>query len=383
MQTHPRAVACATAAIVEQQGLLTEACLDRRGTPVLGDGWSRYADGSPVRLGDTCCQEVARRTLEHQLEQQELGELQLLPGWSLLGEARQAALLLVGRELGAPRRPNRGSAQRCSGQWAPWLKALTDGARTGHCGVVESVSGESALMQRARALWQQEELLPWRMEALRDTHLRKALLPLEELSAKGRQVIAAAQRLEVRSQQRGPAPGWAWVSTAAGERWLLRQADWRPVWPAPSEALGGPVDWGTMQAAVGPHWRVGEVLQHDVRVQPQAGGAAEAALIELVDALLEVPGAWGGEIGLCGGYRPAPYGQIEDGECRYGRALDLFPVEGGASDLAMWLSRRWSGSLELWKSGGFVRVGLAGRGETAFSRMPGPKRPVCTPMHSG
>lgn len=372
MRTHPDAPARAAALIAERQKVRLEAALDGQGVPVIGCGLRRYDDGSPVRLGDICQERIAVAYLQRRLEQDLLPGLADLPGWPCLGAARQAALLSLAWRLGLPQRA---TAQAQRAQWAPWLKAMTDGARTGAVGALQLGEGASAVALEL-ATWAEEDVAPWSIEALRNTWKRKALLPLDQLSRKGRQLAAPGERLRLRGQQPAEEPGWAWASLADGERWLLRQADWLVVSEVAAAPLPPEIDWMDLRQPVGPEWTVADVLQHDARCRPVPGSAAASELRQLLAALGEMRLAWGGPLGLCGGYRPAPYGTELDGERVSGRALDLYPTDGELNRLVEWLLRRWHGGLAVHKAGGFLRVSLEAGGGGGFQRRPGPRR--CT-----
>lgn len=87
--------------IKEFEGLRLTAYNDGLGVATIGYGTTRWPDGSPVRLGQSCTEKQAEQMLIQHLEEDVLPNLERIPDWDEMSEGKQAALMSFAYNLGS------------------------------------------------------------------------------------------------------------------------------------------------------------------------------------------------------------------------------------------------------------------------------------------
>ena len=125
------------------------------------------------------------------------------------------------------------------------------------------------------------------------------------------------------------------------------------------------LDWTCLSQPLGPHLRVGDLLQFDTR-KALSASEVEDELLGLAKEFNAIRRAWDGPIRITAGYCPEPFNrQICGAADRYhvfGMALDLVPLDGSVAHFHRWLKRRWSGGLGYGRSKGSVHIDTRNRG---------------------
>lgn len=87
--------------IKEFEGLRLSAYNDGLGIATIGYGTTRWPDGSPVRLGQSCTQAEAEEMLKTHIEKHVIPGLKRIPDWDKMSEGKQAALISFAYNLGS------------------------------------------------------------------------------------------------------------------------------------------------------------------------------------------------------------------------------------------------------------------------------------------
>ena len=361
-------LALATVLIEQFEGVEKHAYTDGVGVPTICAGLTRYPDGSPVRMGDTCSEPVCRAYLQSMIEENYVPRLMAIPGWDRLGKCRKAVLLSFAWNLG----PNFYG----SSGFESITKALDAGARNPEeykkipdilnlytrAGGVE-LQGLKIRRAEEGRIWAREDDGTMIYNCNISTFLQKAPINSRFLSSEGRQGIEPGESIEVVATDSIPASAYQWVTLKGnGERWTV----FRPHWTVKAEGEevepkeDDPIDWSNFNAHVGKYLTVGEVLQWDSRRRPDNGSDVETQLLILAEQFDLLREAWGGPVGVVSGYRPEAInrdiGGVPGSYHVRGMALDVYPEGESCSMFYKWISKRWNGGLGDGCSRGFVHL---------------------------
>ncbi len=374
-------------ALIEQfEGVETNAYLDKVGVPTICAGMTKYPDGSPVRMGDTCSNPVCRAYLQTMIEEEYIPRLMAIPGWDKLGKCRKAALLSFAWNLG----PNFYG----SSGFESITRVLSDGANnpeeykkvpdilnlyTKANGV--ELEGLKIRRKKEGQYWIREDDGTMIFSCNIATFLQKAAISSRYLSSEGKQGIEPGETIEVVATDSLPASPYQWVTLkGSGEKWTVYQPHWvvKTEGEVVEPVVGEPIDWGNFNARVSKYLSVGEILQWDLRRRPDNSSQVEKEILATAAQFDLLREAWGGPIGVASGYRPDAVNREVGGVAASyhirGMALDVYPVGESCSTFHKWLSRRWTGGLGDGCHLGFVHIDT--RDEGRFSpRADG--RPCC------
>ncbi len=383
MATHPQTFSLATSLIEEFEGIEVEAYLDPVGIPTICAGLTRYPNGEPVRMGDTCDLRICRAQLEQLLKDQYLPALECIPGWGRLGPKRQAVLVSFAWNLGARFYGSVG--------FETISKVLRDGALRPEIyqqmpqalDLYVKAGGKPlpGLVNRRRkegALWMQEDDGTMKFIAQQDTLLKKASIDGHYLSDAGKKPVGKGELIAVTKVDEIPQDSHAWVTLNGGAgRWVVFMPHWLEEKAIPAPAPSPTVNWNDFSCPVGKYITVGEILQYDARRKPKPGSAEEKAIIAICKEFDAIRQAWSGALGVTSGYRPEPInsqvGGVPDSYHVKGMALDIYPIGESLQKFHQWLVQRWSGGYGDGRSKGFIHIDTRGGGK--FSARPG-VRPV-------
>lgn len=378
-------LALAIALIEEFEGIEQEAYLDPIGIPTICAGLTRYPDGTPVQMGDTCSGRVCAAYLQSMLEDQYIPALGRIPGWERLGKCRKAALISFAWNLGRYFYDSEGfetiSSVLKRGAKNP---EAYDEMPTALAKYVYAGGKPLEGLKRRRAkegeIWNQERDGTMIYSCIIPTFLKKAPIQSRYLSDEGKIGYETGESIEVVATDEIPADSHQWVTLKeSGERWAI----YGPHWIIGTDQAEEPssaeeIDWSNFNAKVSDYLTVGEILQWDLRRRPQVGSEAEKNIIAIAAEFDLIREAWGGPIGVTSAYRPEPInrevGGVPGSFHVKGQALDIFPIQESCAVFHKWLSRRWSGGLGDGCYRGFVHIDTRDGGK--FHRR-ADARPAC------
>lgn len=374
MVMHPAVLqgtlALAVLLIEKFEGIETRAYLDRVNVPTICAGLTRYPDGTPVFLGDTCSEPVCRAYLETKIEQEYIPSLMKIPGWDRLGKCRKAVLLSFAWNLGPNfyGKPgfesisyvlNQGASNPEAYEKIPSVLKLYTKANG-----VELEGLRIRRLEEGR-IWQQENDGTMFFHCNIATFLQKAPISSKYLSNEGKQGVEPGETIEVVATDTIPASAHQWVTLkGSGERWTVYRPHWtvRAEQNEPEPVEGGPIDWDNFNAKVSKYLTVGEVLQWDKRRRPDNGSEVERELLTLAEQFDLTREAWGGPLGVVSGYRPEDVNREIGGvPASYhirGMALDVYPIGESCAMFYKWMSKRWTGGLGDGCNLGFVHMDI-------------------------
>ena len=369
----PLALATAINLIEGFEGVETQAYMDAVGVPTICAGLTRYPNGTPVRMGDICNEDVCRRYLEDMLKTTYVPPLMAIPGWNKFGPRRQAVLLSFAWNLG----PNFYGGLG----FESITYALQDGAkkREAYSRVPEvlmmytkangvELEGLKIRRRNEGELWECENEGIMEFKCLISSFLKKAPIGNRYLSSDGKQGFETGESLRVAAVEDIAEDSHVWVTLADNnEKWAMYMPHWQEESARPSLDVYERVDWGDFGAHLSPYLTVGQVLQYDKRRRPQVGSQEEEELFYIAGQYSLIREAWGGPLGVTSGYRPEPINTQAGGRPgsyhAKGMALDIYPVGESCSVFYRWLAKRWTGGLGDGCERGFVHIDTRGDGE--------------------
>ena len=370
MELHPergtRALSQAADLVRGTTPLIEEARLSESGVAEVGYRLTMHGS-TGVILGDRATEAQADASLWQELLSCDELARKTLADWDLLGPSRRAAVMafLLGPGCGDGR-----GLQYERGHRHRQLRSIW-----GHPGAIEPLllqferdnlgrlSPELAKRrQREAAFWNSETVMTQTLRAIQDTFLKKAPIPSSYLAAAGRVKVEANELIRCASitEIAGDAHDLATIEGQAGQWYIFGPHFGPEAAPAPSKGRITAVDWMNLEAPVGRHFTVREVLRGDLRRRPATGSPEEKNILAVIRDADAIREAWGGAILITSGFRPEPFnrevGGVPNSRHVAGDALDIFPANGELNHLFAWLKRRWSGALGDGRRKGFLHI---------------------------
>lgn len=113
-------------------------------------------------------------------------------------------------------------------------------------------------------------------------------------------------------------------------------------------APGGSIDWRNPNARVGKYFRVVDVTQNDSRRIPATADAI-GNILQLASELDKMREEWGSGVGVTSWYRPPlvnrAVGGVANSTHIFGKAADVYPLNGRDREFEDFLDRYWGGAL--------------------------------------
>jgi len=203
-----------------------------------------------------------------------------------------------------------------------------------------------------------------RVQAVRDTWLKKKPVQSSELGEDERVAVPAGKSYSVLKWDELPAQAHAKVELGYGAgTWYI----YEPHWVQEGAPKAKPeVDWEDFSCLVTPNLTVGEMLQYDKRRIPAQGASVRARLLRTAAEFQKVRDAWGRPLGVTSFYRPEPInhqvGGVPGSRHVAGEAFDVYPVDRSLENFYQWIRVRWTGGLGDGRYRGFVHLDRRGGG---------------------
>jgi uncharacterized protein YcbK (DUF882 family) len=206
-----------------------------------------------------------------------------------------------------------------------------------------------------------------RLEALRETWLKKEAKPADDLGEKQKVRVSQGKVYAVSAYTESAADAHAQVALAGGAgTWFVYEPHWRKLQDAKVQPTSGAVDWSDFNCLVTPNLTVGEMLQWDRRRMPAANSAVRARLLRTAAEFQNVRNCWGRSLGVTSFYRPEPIngqvGGVPGSRHVSGEAFDLYPTDRTLESFYQWIRVRWTGGLGDGRNRGFVHLDIRGGG---------------------
>jgi hypothetical protein len=261
-------------------------------------------------------------------------------------------------------------------EWAsipgPDGRGFYDGDSAGNRATQEMEAVKDALRagRRGLAVARQESSeapVLLRMEALRETWLKKEAKPADALGEKQKVRVVRGKVYAISAYTESAADAHAQVALAGGAgTWFMYEPHWRKLQDAKVQPTSGAVDWLDFSCLVTPNLTVGEVLQWDSRRTPGANSAVRARLLRTAAEFQNVRTAWGRSLGVTSFYRPEPIngqvGGVPGSRHVSGEAFDLYPTDRTLESFYQWIRVRWTGGLGDGRNRGFAHLDTRGGG---------------------
>ena len=368
METHPQTKTLATELLTRLEGCETTAYLDPVGVPTICTGLTRYPNEEPVRLGDVCHENICSRYTEQIIAEKFIPVLSRIPGWSDFGATRQSVLISFAWNMGLTFYESTGFEEISNllkeGFHQPEL--YDDMPSVLNLYVFNQEKRLAGLEKRRQIEgeeWKKESIGFFKLKNIQDTCLKKAPIESMYLSDTGKRIIDTEEELVITKFKSIHHTGHAWIYIKEEkEPWII----YLPHWKHLPEDTKMDLNWNDMSSFVAEYITVGELLQYNHSHIPVEGGPIEKNLIRLAEEFRAIREAWGGALGVAGGYIPLQ-GDIslcsaEKQAHHQGMALDIYPVNDDTECLYRWLYSRWTGNLHNQSNHGFVHIDIANNG---------------------
>ena len=353
METSQTALKKAIDLIIKVEGCETNAYLDPLGIPTICTGLIKYPHGHSVMMGDICDANICREYLREVLVKEIVPQLSYIPNWQDFGPSRQGALISFAWNVGIDFYNNPEYAELhyilANGVSYPELYNSFGSVLQGYTSYHGKKS--NALYKRRTLeaqLWYEEGLSLVSFFAARDTYLKKAAIPIYELSDHGKRQYQEGDEIFVTCVREIPKNIHNAIKIRGeSEEWVMHCADWLlNKTRCESFDENKRIDWLNMHCSVGKDLSVGEVLQYNAHNAPQNGSEEEKALLYTIRQFNALREAWNGPLGISGGYRPESSGTV----------LDIYPLDDSIEHLYSFLHKRWKGLCKIDPSNEFITL---------------------------